>query len=93
METFNFILYLMAVFTCLACTVLLGRSFMKTGERVLLWSTLCFAFLSINNVLLFFDLVVYPTEIDLRAWRLAAALAGLLFLLYGFIWETEEKKP
>ena len=90
METFNFILYLMAVLTCLACTVLLGRGYFLSGERLLLWSTLCFVGLSISNILLFFDLIVYPTEIDLRLWRLATALGGLLFLLYGFIWEAEE---
>lgn len=42
-----------------------------------------------NNVLLFFDLVVFPTQLDLRPYRLLSALAGLLFLLYGFIWEAE----
>ena len=92
METFNFILYLMAVLTCLACTVLLGRGYMHTGVRLLLWSTLCFVGLSISNVLLFFDLVVFPTSVDLRLWRLAAALVGLLFLLYGFIWESEDNQ-
>lgn len=90
METFNFILYLTAVLTCLACTALLGRSYMRTGVRLLLWSTLCFVGLSISNILLFFDLVVFPTEIDLRPWRLTAALVGLVFLLYGFIWESED---
>lgn len=90
MEIFNFILYLMAVLTCLACTVLLGRSYLRTRVRLLLWSTFCFVGLLISNVLLFFDLVVFPTEIDLRVWRLSAALAGLLFLLYGFIWDAEE---
>jgi len=92
METFNFILYLMAVLTCVACTVLLGRSYERTGVRLLLWSTLCFVGLSVSNVLLFFDLVVFSApDIDLRPWRLGTALGGLLFLLYGFIWESEEK--
>ena len=87
MATFNLLLYLMAVLTCLACTVLLGRSYMRTGVRLLLWGTLCFVGLSLSNVLLFFDLIIFPTSVDLRLWRLAAALAGLIFLLYGFIWE------
>ena len=91
METFNFILYLMAVLTCLACTVLLGRGYVVTRERLLLWSTLCFVGLSISNVLLFFDLIVFPTDVDLRLWRLSTALAGLLFLLYGFICEAEDR--
>ena len=88
METFNLILYLMAVLTCIACTVLLGRSYMHTGVRLLLWGTLCFVGLSISNVLLFFDLIVFA-ELDLRPWRLASAVVGLAFLLYGFIFEAE----
>ena len=89
MEIFNFALYLMAVITCLGCMALLFRGYARTGVRVLLWSGLCFVGLSVSNVLLFFDLVVYPTQIDLRPLRSLAALAGLLFLLYGFITEAE----
>jgi Family of unknown function (DUF5985) len=88
MATFNFILYLLAVLTCLTCTVLLFRGYAASGLRLLLWSGLCFVFLTANNMLLFFDLVVFP-ETDLRLFRLAAALGGLLFLLYGFIFEAE----
>jgi hypothetical protein len=88
MAVFNFVLYLVAVLTCLACTVLLFRGYMASGLRLLLWSGLCFVFLSINNLLLFFDLIVFQ-DVDLRPWRLLAGLGGLLFLLYGFIFEAE----
>lgn len=83
-----FFLYLVAVLTCLACTVLLFRGYAGSGARLLLWSALCFVFLTVNNVLLFFDLAVFA-ELDLRPYRLAAALVGLVFLLYGFLFETE----
>jgi hypothetical protein len=90
MQTFNFVLYVLAVLTCLACTVLLFRGYARSGLRLLLWSALCFVFLTLNNLLLFFDLVIYPEpEVDLRLWRLAASLAGVLFLIYGFIFETD----
>jgi hypothetical protein len=89
MAMVNFILYLLAVLTCLACTVLLFRGYRASRQRLLLWSALCFVFLSLNNLLLFFDLVVFPTEVDLRLYRLAAALVGLAFLIYGFIFESE----
>ena len=89
MATVNFILYLLAVLTCIACTVLLFRGYGASRQRLLLWGALCFVFLSLNNLLLFFDLVVFPTEVDLRLYRLAAALVGLAFLLYGFIFESE----
>ena len=89
MVTFGTILYALALLTSLACMLLLFRAYAATGSRLLLWSALCFVGLSVNNVLLFFDLVVFPTQVDLRPWRLLSALAGLLFLLYGFIWEAE----
>jgi Family of unknown function (DUF5985) len=88
MVTFNFILYLLAVLTCLTCTVLLFRGYRASGQRLLLWSALCFVFLTVNNLLLLFDLAVFA-ELDLRVYRLAAALVGLAFLIYGFIFESE----
>lgn len=88
MATFTFVLYLVAVLTCLVCTVLLFRGYRASGVRLLLWSALCFVFLTLNNLLLFFDLPVF-TDMDLRPYRLVAALVGLAFLLYGFLFETE----
>jgi hypothetical protein len=32
--------------------------------------------------------VVFP-DINLRLYRITAALAGVLCLLYGFLWEAE----
>ena len=89
MDYFKVVLYLLAALTSISCMVLLFRGYARNGARLLLWSALCFVGLSINNVLLFFDLVLFPTLVDLRPYRLIAALAGLLFLLYGFIWEAE----
>jgi hypothetical protein len=88
MPTVNFVLYLLAVLTCLACTILLWRSWKRTGLRLLLWSALCFIGLTASNLLLFFDLIVFA-ELDLRLWRIASAMVGLAFLLYGFIFEAE----
>jgi hypothetical protein len=82
------VLYSLAALTSLACMLLLFRAHARTGLRLLFWSALCFVGLSVNNLLLFLDLIVFP-DLDLRLWRLAAALAGLLALLYGFIWEAE----
>jgi hypothetical protein len=89
METFKFLLYLLAALTSVACMALLFRGYARTGARLLLWSALCFVALSINNVMLFVDLALLPTQVDLRIYRLLAALAGVLFLLYAFIWEVE----
>ena len=88
MVSVDFILTLLAMLASLACMVLLFRGYATTGVRLLFWSALCFVCLTANNALLFFDLVVFP-DVDLRFYRLAASLAGVLFLLYGFVWEAE----
>ena len=88
MQAANFILYLLAVLTCLACTVLLWRSYARTRLSLLLWSALCFVGLTASNLLLFFDFIL-ADAIELRPWRLACAAVGLAFLLYGFIFEAE----
>jgi hypothetical protein len=88
MGTINFILISLAVLTSLACMLFLFRGYAASGIRLLLWSGVCFVFLSLNNVLLFLDILVFP-EVDLRPYRVGASLMGILFLLYGFIWEVE----
>ena len=89
MEIFKTVLFLLAIATSLACTVLLFRSYVRTGLRILMWSALCFVCLTLNNLLLFVDLILLPTTIDLRAFRYGVALIGMLFLIYGFIRESE----
>lgn len=88
MASINLVLTLLAALTSLTCMLLLFRAYAGNGVRLLLWSALCFVCLTANNALLFFDLVVFP-DIELRIYRLFAALAGVIFLLYGFIWEAE----
>jgi hypothetical protein len=88
-EVFKFSLFLLAALTSFACMVLLFRGYARTGVRLLLWSGLCFIFLTANNVLLFIDTVVLPTQVDLRVQRLVVALIGIACLLYAFIWEAE----
>ena len=89
METFRFITFLLAALTSIGCMVLLFRGYARSGLRLLLWSALCFIFLSINNVMLFVDTIIFPQLVDLRPIRLSMALAGIVCLLYAFIWEAE----
>ena len=88
MSVFKIILYTVAVLSSSACMVLLFRGYKRRRVRLLMWSAICFAGLTINNVALFVDLVIFP-DIDLRAVRLVPALIGMMFLLYGFIWDAE----
>lgn len=88
MEVFKFLLFLFAALTSFACMALLFRGYARTGSRLLLFSALCFIFLTATNVLLFVDNVILP-ELDLRLYRLSACLIGIGCLLYAFIWEAE----
>jgi len=81
-------LYLLCVVTSFGCTALLYREYRRRHLRLLLWSALCFVCLTVNNLLLFVDLAVFP-EFDLRLPRLLSGFAGMAFLLYGFVWEAK----
>jgi hypothetical protein len=80
--------YLLCAATSLVCALLLLRAYVEQRTRLLLWSTLCFAFLTLNNILLFVDLIVVPYTIDLSLWRSGTALIGVALLLFGLLWES-----
>ncbi len=90
-DLFPAIVYLLCFFTSSACAWMLGRSYQRTGARLLLWSSLCFFFLAGNNLVLVLDLLIIP-ENDLRIGRLMFALAAVGTLLFGFIWDLEEER-
>ena len=79
--------YMLCGLTSLFCAVLLIRSFRRHRLRLLLWSSLCFVGLAVNNTLLVVDLMVLP-EVDLSAVRTSVAAAAMLLLLIGLIWES-----
>lgn len=89
-EIFATMVYVLCFLTSAACAWLLGRAFARTGTRLLLWSSVCFGFLAANNLVLVLDLVVWP-ELDLRLARLVLALAAIMSLIWGFVWDVEEE--
>lgn len=82
------IIYLLCALTAIACSWLLLRNYFVTGGRLLLWSGLCFAGMSLNNLFLIMDKMLF-TNMDLSIWRLLAGLLAMLLLLYGLIWEND----
>ncbi|HSD43642.1 MAG TPA: DUF5985 family protein [Burkholderiales bacterium] len=80
--------YALCTLTSLACAVLLFNGYRRGGAKLLFWSALCFAGLTVNNLLLFIDLVVLPTTIDLSIWRSGVALVSVAVLIYGLVWES-----
>lgn len=90
-EIFPGAVYVLCFLTSAACAWLLGRSYFASRTRLLLWSSICFVFLALNNLALVLDLVVWPSpELDLRLPRLLLALAAVVSLIWGFVWEVED---
>ncbi len=88
MSTLASTVYALCFITSAVCSWLLIRSFLRSRTRLLLWSAACFVLLAVNNLLVVIDLVFLPT-IDLSSLRLAASLAAVATLLFGFIWEVD----
>jgi hypothetical protein len=83
------VVYILVTLITFLCAVLLLRGYSNVGKRLLLWSGLCFAGLTVSHVLLFIDLVVVSARIDLYVLRLSTAAASMLLLIYGLVWESE----
>ncbi len=81
-------LYILTILTTLVCSVLLLRAWFRVRNGLLLWSGICFAGLTIDNILVFGDLVLFPS-IDLYTYRLASVAISLSLLLFGLIWERQ----
>lgn len=82
------IIYLLCAVAAFLCAVLLLRAYRRGRYRLLLWSGLCFAGLTVNNLILVIDKLVL-TGGDLSIWRTSVALLAMAVLLYGLIWEAE----
>jgi hypothetical protein len=81
--------YLLCFATSCTCAYLLARSYRRTRMRLLFWSTLCFALLAVNNLMVIFDMLIFP-DIDFQLPRMVFAFAGVAVLLFGFIWDMDE---
>jgi hypothetical protein len=82
------IVYSLCAVTAFACAYLLLQAFRRGGYRLLLWSGICFAGLTLNNLLLVYDKIVIP-DTDLSLLRTSVALISMAVLLYGLVWDTQ----
>jgi hypothetical protein len=78
--------YLLCMLTSAFCAMLLLREYRRAGGRLLLWSSLSFVGFAANNALVFTDMVVLPGS-DLALVRALAALAAVLLLVFGLVWD------
>lgn len=79
--------YVLCALTSIACAALLFRGYRANRTRLLLWSSICFGGLALNNIILFVDLVVVP-DVDLSLLRGGVAVASIMTLIVGFVWES-----
>lgn len=81
-------IYLLCTVTSALCALLLFRAYAHNGVRLLFWSSLCFVGLTLTNLLVILDRILFP-DVDLLLWRLVSQLTSLSLLLYGLIWREE----
>ena len=79
-------IYALCTVTSCICAILLLRSYFRSKYRLLLWAGLCFVGVTINNLLLVVDKIIFPQG-DLLTVRLVVALLALFLLLYGLIFD------
>jgi hypothetical protein len=80
------LIYALCALTALACSAMLFAGARRAGSRMLFWSGLCFACLTLTNVLVIADNYLFPNN-TLWAVRLMSALLAVSLLLYGLIFE------
>jgi len=78
--------YLLCGLTSTLCACLLYRQYRATRIPLLFWSTLCFAFMALSNILLFVDIILLP-NIDLSPIRHGLTLTAAIVILFGLIRE------
>jgi len=77
--------YILCAVTSLACAILLVRAYRSSKSPLLLWSSVCFVGLFVNNVVLVVDLVITSSAVDLILLRDATNTASILALVIGLV--------
>ena len=80
------IVYALCALTSTLCALLLARAYKRSRARLLLFCSLCFVGLALNNVGLVLDRVLFP-DADLSLLRTVPATVGLLLLVGALVWE------
>jgi hypothetical protein len=81
------VVYLLCLATSVGCAFLLLRAWGRTRTRLLLWTSMSFSLLALNNLMLVADMLLFP-RVDLTPLRQASTGLALAVLLYGFIWDS-----
>lgn len=82
------VVYSLCFFMSTVCALLLVRSYRAQRSSLLMWSSLCFVGLAINNLLLVVDVVITGPSVDLSMARQGAAVVALVLLVFGMVREV-----
>lgn len=85
-------IYILNALILALCGVLLLRGYGRGRQRLLLWSGLCFILLGVTSGLVFIDLVLTPTTVDLFPLRLGFGAVATSLLVFGLIWESGQEQ-
>lgn len=80
-------IYVLCAVASFLCAFLQVRAYRRARSRFLLWTSICFSAIFINNVLLYMDIITGP-NISLLMPRTLILLGGLSVLMFGFLWEV-----
>jgi hypothetical protein len=86
------VIYILCAVTSLACAILLVRAYRSTRSKLILWSSVCFVGLFLNNALLVIDEVVTGDQVNLLLTRDITNVASVTALLIGLIWNAPVSK-
>ncbi|WII72381.1 DUF5985 family protein [Bdellovibrio sp. 22V] len=82
-----YFVYMLCSLMSLGVAIVLLRAYRSNRTRLLLWSSLCFVGIAVNNILLSIDFSLGPNY-DLTTVRAFSSLIAMFVLLYGLIWDT-----
>jgi hypothetical protein len=82
------VVYALCAVASLLCAFLLLRGYRATHAKLLLWKTLGFFLIALNNVLLVVDKVLLP-DVNMAIIRILPALLGMVVILVGLVWHAD----
>ena len=80
------LIYALCALTSSVCAILLLRAYRDSRYRLLLWAGFCFVGLTINNILMVTDKILFAQD-NMLTLRLVIALVAVCLLLYGLIFD------
>jgi hypothetical protein len=78
------VVYVLCALTSVACATLLVRGYLRSRTRILLWSSLGFVGLALNNAMLVLDRIIFPA-VPMGHLPLLPAVVGMCVMTLGLI--------